>query len=66
MANMFKGELEASQVFPYPDILNEEQREFISMLVDPVNRFFNVSRLCEKYFNSRSTVLTFLSSILGS
>lgn len=23
MANMFRGELEASQVFPYPNVLNE-------------------------------------------
>lgn len=40
MANMFRGELEASQVFPYPDTLTDEQRETIQMFVDPVTKFF--------------------------
>lgn len=38
--NMFRGNIEARQVFPYPNALNDEQKETIQMLVDPVTKFF--------------------------
>ncbi|KAL4659919.1 very long-chain specific acyl-CoA dehydrogenase, mitochondrial [Arapaima gigas] len=38
--NMFKGQLNTSQVFPFPSVLNEEQSEFIRELVGPVSKFF--------------------------
>ncbi|CAH0561926.1 unnamed protein product [Brassicogethes aeneus] len=38
--NIFRGQLEGRQVFPYPNVLNEEQRETLQMLVDPVSKFF--------------------------
>ncbi|CAH1121012.1 unnamed protein product [Ceutorhynchus assimilis] len=38
--NLFKGQIEARQVFPYPNVLNEEQRETLEMLVDPTQKFF--------------------------
>lgn len=38
--NLFRGLAETSQVFPYPDVLNEEQRDSLSMLVDPTEKFF--------------------------
>ncbi|XP_055682567.1 very long-chain specific acyl-CoA dehydrogenase, mitochondrial isoform X1 [Lutzomyia longipalpis] len=39
VANIFRGELEASQLFPYPDVLNEEQKEHIGSFIDPVTKF---------------------------
>ncbi|XP_063218815.1 very long-chain specific acyl-CoA dehydrogenase, mitochondrial [Bacillus rossius redtenbacheri] len=38
--NLFRGVVESKQVFPYPEVLTEEQRETLSMLVDPTERFF--------------------------
>lgn len=38
--NMFRGQVQSSQVFPYPNVLNEEARETIQMLVDPFQKFF--------------------------
>lgn len=43
VANMFRGEVETAQLFPYPYALSEEQRENIAMFVDPVTTFFTVS-----------------------
>ncbi|CAH0392334.1 unnamed protein product [Bemisia tabaci] len=39
--NLFRGGLETSQVFPYPKVLNEEQSEMLTMLVDPMSKFFD-------------------------
>lgn len=39
--NLFRGNIEAGQVFPYPNVLTEEQRETLQMLVDPVSKFFS-------------------------
>lgn len=44
--NLFKGTLQSSQVFPYPEVLNEEQTETIKSLLDPLSKFFTVS-ICE-------------------
>lgn len=38
--NMFRGQLQAAQVFPYPDALNADQKETVQMLIDPVTKFF--------------------------
>ncbi|XP_011505547.1 PREDICTED: very long-chain specific acyl-CoA dehydrogenase, mitochondrial [Ceratosolen solmsi marchali] len=38
--NMFRGQLQTNQVFPYPKPLNEEQEEILNMLVDPMETFF--------------------------
>lgn len=38
--NLFRGQVESSQVFPFPIALNEEQIEFIGAFVDPVTKFF--------------------------
>lgn len=40
--NAFRGQIESKQIFPYPNVLNEEQRETLQMLVDPVSKFFEV------------------------
>ncbi|KAL1492704.1 hypothetical protein ABEB36_010920 [Hypothenemus hampei] len=38
--NLFRGQIEGSQVFPYPNVLTAEQRETLQMLVDPTEKFF--------------------------
>ncbi|EFA11043.1 very long-chain specific acyl-CoA dehydrogenase, mitochondrial [Tribolium castaneum] len=38
--NIFRGQIEGRQVFPYPNVLTEEQRDTLKMLVDPVSKFF--------------------------
>lgn len=43
VTNLFRGEVEAAQLFPYPYALTEEQRETIAMFVDPTTKFFTVS-----------------------
>lgn len=40
MMNLFRGIVQPVQVFPYPDVLNEEQTDTLNMLVDPVWKFF--------------------------
>lgn len=39
--NLFRGQVEGRQVFPYPNVLNEEQRDTLQMLIDPCEKFFN-------------------------
>lgn len=38
--NIFRGQLEGRQVFPFPNVLTEEQRETLDMLIDPTAKFF--------------------------
>lgn len=40
--NIFRGQIEGKQTFPYPNVLTEEQRETLQMLVDPTSKFFAV------------------------
>lgn len=48
--NAFRGQIQSKQIFPYPNVLNEEQRETLQMLVDPVSKFFEVIYLYCKCF----------------
>uniref|UniRef100_A0AAZ3QDL4 Very long-chain specific acyl-CoA dehydrogenase, mitochondrial n=1 Tax=Oncorhynchus tshawytscha TaxID=74940 RepID=A0AAZ3QDL4_ONCTS len=45
--NMFKGQINPSQVFPFPSVMNEEQTQFLQELVPPVSKFFEYARLVE-------------------
>ncbi|KAL3272867.1 hypothetical protein HHI36_014328 [Cryptolaemus montrouzieri] len=38
--NIFRGQIETRQLFPYPNVLNTEQRDTLQMLVDPFSKFF--------------------------
>ena len=38
--NLFRGQVEHSQVFPYPIALNQEQTEYVAAFIDPVTKFF--------------------------
>lgn len=53
VANFFRGKVESSQVFPYPYNLTEEESETLSMVIDPVTRFFAVSIEVPKNFSKR-------------
>lgn len=39
--NLFRGNLVPEQAFPYPNVLNEDQRETLEMLVSPTEKFFS-------------------------
>lgn len=41
--NLFRGQLQLNQVFPYPEPMNEEQIDTIKMLIDPVEKFYEVN-----------------------
>ena len=38
--NAFTGHMETSEVFPYPEVLNEEQKENMRLLIEPTYKFF--------------------------
>ena len=38
--NLFRGQFASSEIFPYPNVLNEEQRDNVRMLIDPIWKFF--------------------------
>jgi hypothetical protein len=52
VTNMFRGEMETSQLVPYPEALNAEQLEYIGAFVDPVTKFFTAS-----YFTTFSNTM---------
>ncbi|XP_077987519.1 very long-chain specific acyl-CoA dehydrogenase, mitochondrial-like isoform X2 [Glandiceps talaboti] len=37
---LFRGQVNSSQVFPFPEVLTDEQKEMLQMLVDPCAKFF--------------------------
>lgn len=37
---MFRGQVESSQVFPFPIALDQEQIENVGAFVDPMKKFF--------------------------
>ncbi|KAM3960874.1 acyl-CoA dehydrogenase very long chain [Aphomia sociella] len=39
--NLFRGHLETTQIFPYPDVLSDDQRQTLQELVPPVEKFFD-------------------------
>jgi hypothetical protein len=38
--NLFRGQFYPDEIFPYPNVLNEEQKENVKMLIDPIWKFF--------------------------
>lgn len=42
--NIFLGQLETTQTFPFPDVLNEEQLDTLKLIIDPIEKFFEVTR----------------------
>lgn len=45
--NMYLGQAVTEQVFPYPYVLSDEQKETLEMIVDPTEKFFQVKILNE-------------------
>lgn len=43
--NIFISELETSQIFPFPEVLTEEQNDTLRLLIDPMEKFFEVIKL---------------------
>lgn len=40
VTNIFRGEIQPAQLFPYPNALDAEQLEYLGSFVDPVSKFF--------------------------
>uniref|UniRef100_D3TR49 Very long-chain specific acyl-CoA dehydrogenase, mitochondrial n=1 Tax=Glossina morsitans morsitans TaxID=37546 RepID=D3TR49_GLOMM len=40
MANIFRGSLVSSQVFPYPDVLTNDEKELVNSFIPPFEKFF--------------------------
>lgn len=38
--NLFRGQFYPNEVFPYPNVLNDEQKDNVKMLLDPITKFF--------------------------
>ncbi|CAF3717479.1 unnamed protein product [Adineta steineri] len=38
--NLFRGQFYPDEIFPYPNVLNEEQRDNVKMFIDPFWKFF--------------------------
>lgn len=38
--NVFRGRIDSNQIFPYPNILNKEQRDSLKKLIKPIEQFF--------------------------
>lgn len=43
--NLFRGQLQLNQVCPFPEPMNQEQTDTIKMLIDPVEKFYEVNIL---------------------
>lgn len=41
----YRGQLEASEIFPYPEVLNEEQTEYLQMSIGPISKLLSVGSL---------------------
>ncbi|KAA0185917.1 hypothetical protein HAZT_HAZT006848 [Hyalella azteca] len=59
--NIFCGRLVTDQILPYPNVLTEEQTENLNMLIDPTEKFFQVSQP-KRIFNQTAKVILSLVS----
>lgn len=50
--NLFRGQLQLNQVCPFPEPMNQEQTETIKMLVDPVEKFYEVKYCSFKKYDN--------------
>lgn len=41
MMNIFNGQIETNQVFPFPDVLTHDQVEMLHLMSEPSRKFFN-------------------------
>jgi len=40
--NIFRGQLQLNQVCPFPEPLSQDQTDTLKMLIDPVEKFYEV------------------------
>jgi len=45
---LYEGRIEAAQVFPYPDVIDEETRGNLSIMVDSTSKFFETVWTAER------------------
>ncbi|XP_053675543.1 very long-chain specific acyl-CoA dehydrogenase, mitochondrial-like [Anopheles nili] len=38
--NLFSGKLQTAELFPYPEPLNDEQKEYVQAFIDPTEKFY--------------------------
>ena len=43
--NLFRGQLQLNQVCPFPEPMTQDQTETLKMLIDPVEKFYEVTTL---------------------
>jgi len=43
---IFNGELRPEEIFPFPEVLNDELAQNTAMFIDPITRFYEVLYLC--------------------
>jgi hypothetical protein len=60
--NLFRGVVETAQVFPFPQVLNEEQTDNLKMLVDPTAKFFEVCMCCIRQCSEEKDVVFLYNS----
>lgn len=41
--NLFRGQLQLNQVFPFPEPMNQDQTDTLKMLIDPIEKFYEVT-----------------------
>lgn len=61
--NLFRGVVETAQVFPFPQVLNEEQTDNLKMLVDPTAKFFEVCMCCIRQCTEEKVVVFHYNSV---
>jgi len=40
--NIFRGQLQLNQVCPFPEPMSQDQTDTLKMLIDPVDKFYEV------------------------
>jgi len=61
--NLFRGVVETAQVFPFPQVLNEEQTDNLKMLIDPTSKFFEVCICCVRQSTEKKVVVFLYNSV---
>jgi len=61
--NLFRGVVETAQVFPFPQVLNEEQTDNLKMLIDPTAKFFEVCICCIRQCTAEKVVIFLYNSV---
>lgn len=57
--NLFRGKFYPDEIFPYPNVLNEEQRENVKMFIDPLWKFFEEKNDAAKNDQQEKVILDF-------